>query len=138
MVGRRHVYGSDRALIAEAALLGNVLRVEEAKFYNREHPSRSIRMSDHAERSQWQDTSTSTRKSSMEHMGLFLHLMEIAGRHGDRVSTMAARKAVLKFAMTPVQGGRLVLDLVRYVSPGLARQLRRIGPLVQRRSVDVS
>ena len=46
----RSYYGSDRALIAEAALMGKLLRVDEAVFYNREHPKRSIRMVDHAER----------------------------------------------------------------------------------------
>jgi glycosyltransferase involved in cell wall biosynthesis len=134
----RSYYGSDRALIAEAALLGKVLRVEEAVFYNREHPSRSIRMVDHAERSKWQDTSSTSRTASMEHVSLARHLFEIASRHGDTVPPMAARRAVLRFVATPLRAGRLVLDVVRYFSPGLARQLRRVGPLFQRRSVDAS
>ncbi|NJO33632.1 MAG: glycosyltransferase family 2 protein [Rhodospirillales bacterium] len=60
----RLYYGSDRALIAETALLGRCLRMDEAIFYNREHPRRSIRMVDHAERSRWQNASGGRRRWS--------------------------------------------------------------------------
>lgn len=133
----RSYYGSDRALIAEAALMGKVLRVDEAVFYNREHPTRSIRMVDHAERSRWQDTSATTRTASMEHYSLFRHLFEIAGRHRDTVSPIAARREVLRFAAKPRQMGRLSLDLLRFFSPGLAAKVRRIAPS-QQRSADAS
>lgn len=134
----RSYYGSDRALIAEAALMGKVLRIDEAVFYNREHPKRSIRMVDHAERSRWQDTSANARTASMEHVSLFRHLFEIAGRHPETVSPFKARREVLRFASKPIQLGRLSLDVIRFFSPGLAAKMRRLAPSVRRRSADMS
>lgn len=134
----RSYYGSDRALIAEAALMGRVLKVNEAVFYNREHPTRSIRMVDHAERSKWQDTSSTSRTASMEHVSLVRHLFEIAGRHPETVSPIKARLEVARFASKPIQLGRLSLDFVRYFSPNLAAKLRGSAPLLRRRSADVS
>jgi glycosyltransferase involved in cell wall biosynthesis len=130
----RSYYGSDRALIAETALMGKVLKVEEAVFYNREHPSRSIRLTDHAERSRWQDTSANTRISAMEHVSLFRHLMEIAGRHGETVSPWRPRLQVLRFEAQPIQLGRLSLDLMRFISPGLAAHARGLVHSARRRS----
>lgn len=122
----RSYYGSDRALIAEAALLGKLLRVDEATFYNREHPTRSIRMVDHAERSRWQDTSRSSRKAAMEHVNLFRHLMEIAGRHGDVVAPSKARAAALRYGLAPRQAARMALDVVRYMSPTGAARMKAL------------
>ncbi|MEM1429725.1 MAG: glycosyltransferase family 2 protein [Pseudomonadota bacterium] len=123
----RSYYGSDRALIAEAALQGRMLRVEEAVFYNREHPERSIRMVDKAARSKWQDTSANAAISRMEHVSQLKHLFEIAGRHRDISSPFSARMQVLKFAASPVQLRRILLDLVRFVSPDLAARFRKLA-----------
>ncbi|MBY0420869.1 MAG: glycosyltransferase [Parvularculaceae bacterium] len=122
----RSYYGSDRALIAEAALLGKLLRVDDAVFYNREHPTRSIRMVDHAERSRWQDTTRASPRAAMEHVNLFRHLMEIAGRHGDVVAPSAARAAVLRYGLAPQQAARMALDVVRYVSPSGAARMKAL------------
>ncbi|MGE0849764.1 MAG: glycosyltransferase family 2 protein [Hyphomicrobiaceae bacterium] len=125
----RSYYGSDRALIAEVALLGRCLLVESAVFYNREHPKRSIRMTDHAQRSQWQDTS-SKRSASMEHVRLLAHLAEIANRHPTVVRREKALLQVARLAMTPRGLARIGLDLTRYVSPSAGSFLRRafVGP----------
>lgn len=50
----RPYYGSDRAVLAEAALMGKFVRVEDAIFYNREHEQRSINIDDKVQRSLWQ------------------------------------------------------------------------------------
>jgi glycosyltransferase involved in cell wall biosynthesis len=121
----RPYYGSDRALIAEMALLGRCLLVPEAVFYNREHPKRSIRLTDHAERSRWQSTSAG-RAAAMEHVGLLRHLTEIACRHGDVVAPRAALAQLARFALKPRQLGRVALDLTRYASPSAGARLRRI------------
>lgn len=134
----RSYYGSDRALIAETALMGKVLKVDEAVFYNREHPSRSIRLVDHAERSRWQDTAANARISGMEHISLFRHLMEIAGRHGDVVNPWAARMQVLRFETRPIQLGRLSLDLIRFISPNLAAQARGLAHSARRGSIGLA
>jgi len=130
----RSYYGSDRALIAEAALLGRCLLVNSAVFYNREHPQRSIRMIDHGQRSRWQDTSAS-RSASMEHVSLLMHLVEIARRHRRLVRPGSALLQVAKLRLTPRELGRVALDLTRYVSPALGASLRRlfVGPPEQAR-----
>lgn len=45
--------GSDRVLLAELALLGRLVRVDEVLFQSREHPQRSIRMRSDSARDQW-------------------------------------------------------------------------------------
>lgn len=120
----RRYYGSDRALIAEAALLGKAVQVaNDAVFYNREHRKRSINMVDHAARSTWQDASAG-RSASMEHVNLLRHLIEIAWRHPGEVSRRAALAKVARYALTRRQLGRYVLDLVRYVFPAGAEVLK--------------
>jgi len=122
----RTYYGSDRALIAEAALLGKALQVPEAVFYNREHPRRSINMDSLEARSRWQNASAS-RKTSMEHVNLLTHLIEIARRHPEVTPRRRALMKVAGYATIPTQMGRYALDLIRYVSPGLGASLKRIA-----------
>jgi glycosyltransferase involved in cell wall biosynthesis len=120
----RSYYGSDRALIAETALLGKCLLVDEAIFYNREHSDRSIRIEDLAERRRWQDTSAS-RGAVMEHVNLLRHLFEIARRHPDVVRRDRAVAQVMKVALKRKQLGRIALDFIRYASPKTAAALRQ-------------
>lgn len=120
----RSYYGSDRALIAEAALFGKVAQVaDDAVFFNREHETRSINMTDQAERSRWQDTSAG-RRAAMEHVNLLLHLIEIARRHSDLAPTRRVLGSIARYATHRRQLGRYALDLVRYVSPGAALRLK--------------
>lgn len=121
----RSYYGSDRALTAEVALLGPCLMAKEAIFYNREHPNRSINMTDVAVRSRWQN-GKSTRRAAMEHVNLLSQLIEIARRHPDVVAPHKALGALAKYALTPHQLGRYCLDMIRFVSPGLGMQLKRL------------
>ena len=121
----RSYYGSDRALIAETALLGPCIQVDAATFFNREHPTRSINMVNHAERSRWQNTS-GNRAAAMEHVNLLTHLLEIARRHPDVVSPVAASGKVAQVALTGRQLGRYALDLIRYISPGGGARLKRL------------
>jgi glycosyltransferase involved in cell wall biosynthesis len=119
----RPYYGSDRALIAEAALLGKVLLVEDAVFYNRHHGNRSIEIKDHAARRAWQ-SADSSRKLAGEHLGYTQHLFEIAMRHGDASSKAAALAEVVKTRLAPRYFPRYALDVLRYASPSAAGTLR--------------
>lgn len=121
----RSYYGSDRALTAEVALLGPCLLVREAIFYNREHPNRSINITDLSVRSRWQN-GKSTRRAAMEHVNLLSHLIEIARRHPDTVAPHRALGALAKYALTPHQLGRYCLDMIRFVSPGLGMKLKSL------------
>lgn len=120
----RLYYGSDRALIAEMALLGRCLLVPEATFYNREHPNRSIRIVDHAARSKWQNGSAS-RTASMEHVCFIAHLAEIAVRHPQVASSLSTLPQLATYALQPRQLGQVALDLIRCASPVAGAWLRR-------------
>jgi glycosyltransferase involved in cell wall biosynthesis len=121
----RSYYGSDRAFTAEVALLGPCLLVPDAIFYNREHPSRSINITDLATRSRWQN-GNSTRRAAMEHINLLIHLVEIARRHPGVIAPHKALFWLAKYALEPKQLGRYGLDLIRYVSPGLGMRLKQL------------
>lgn len=121
----RPYYGSDRALIAETALIGKVAQADEAVFFNREHGQRSINIEDHAERLRWHSAS-GPRRRSLEHINLLVHLAEIAARHGPAAQRAAALRRVAQLALTPKQMGRYALDLVRFVSPSGGAWLRRV------------
>lgn len=116
-------YGSDRALLAEMAILGNFRRIDAATFYNREHTTRSINIDDKLTRSIWQ-TGTASRKASAEHLMLARHLFRIAGRHREVASPLYLRRKLSRFLLKPVQLSRYGLESLALVSPRAARLLK--------------
>lgn len=121
----RPYYGSDRAVIAEAALMGKFRRVEEAIFYNREHEQRSINIDDKVQRSLWQ-TGKKSRGAAAEHLQLAKHLFEIASRHRDKVSPMRLYPNLLRRNLTPYQLGRFGLELTNIVSPTVGQTAKKL------------
>ncbi len=121
----RSYYGSDRGLITEMALLGPCLLVPEATFFNREHPARSINISDLRIRSKWQGGRTD-RRASMEHVNLAGHLIEIAQRHPDVVGKGEALLALSGHLLSPPQIARYGMDCLRFFSPTMAFRLRNL------------
>ena len=121
----RPYYGSDRAVIAEASLMGKFLRVESAVFYNREHEQRSINIDDKVQRSFWQ-TGKKSRSAAAEHLNLAKHLFEIAGKHRDMVSPWRLYGDLLRRSLHPVQIGRYGLEIANMVSPTAARAVKGI------------
>ncbi|MGE0409137.1 MAG: glycosyltransferase family 2 protein [Amphiplicatus sp.] len=119
----RLYYGSDRALLAETALLGEFAPADKAVFYNREHRTRSINIDDKRVRRQWQFAEA--KGASFEHWSLLNHLVEISGRHPDCAPVISTFATVASFALTPVQLGRYVLEVIGAVSPGAHQWLRR-------------
>lgn len=120
----RPYYGSDRALLAEMAILGKFRRVDEAMFYNREHEERSINIDDKLQRSIWQ-TGRRSRSASAEHLQLMSHLFQIASRHGDVVSPYRLWAGLARRSMTPVQLGRYFLEVTSMISPKVAGSIKR-------------
>jgi hypothetical protein len=110
-------YGSDRALLAEIALLGEFVRVPTATFFNREHRARSIRINDKLSRALWQGASA-TRARAMEHCHLLVHLFAISGRHADIVAPLSLRLRLICFAARPIQLARYSIELMGLVAPG--------------------
>lgn len=127
----RSYYGSDRALLAEMAIFGGFKRVDEAIFYNREHPVRSINIDDKVARSKWQNGQAS-RLAAAEHINLARHLFEIARRHGDIASPRRLRRVLWARSLRPRELGRYSLELTSMISPKLAVGLKsafsRPGP----------
>ncbi|GGC07736.1 glycosyl transferase [Novosphingobium endophyticum] len=119
----RPYYGSDRALLAEMAILGKFLRVEEAVFYNREHEERSINIDDKLQRSAWQ-TGRKSRGAAAEHIRLAAHLFEIASRHGDVVAPYKLWGGLIRRSMTPIELGRYFLELTSMISPKMAQSIK--------------
>lgn len=121
----RPYYGSDRAVIAEAALMGKFRRVENAIFYNREHEQRSINIDDKEQRSLWQ-TGKKSRSAAAEHINLTKHLFEIATRHRKIVPPRRLYGRLLLRSIHPVQIGRYGLELASMVSPAAARAAKNL------------
>jgi glycosyltransferase involved in cell wall biosynthesis len=127
----RPYYGSDRAVLAEAAIMGKFQRVEEAIFYNREHEKRSINIDDKVQRSLWQ-TGKKSRGAAAEHLQLTRHLFEIASRHRDVVSPWPLRATLLRRSLSPIQLGRFGLELVHLASPAAAKAAKNVFVRPQR------
>ena len=118
-------YGSDRALLAELALLGKFRRIETATFFNREHPTRSINIMDKLERSRWQG-GKARRSASAESIHLYRHLFRIAHRHRDLVAPGALRKLVLSRCFSRRELQRFGLELTSFASPRVAYMLKSL------------
>jgi hypothetical protein len=116
-------YGSDRALLAEVALLGEFVRVPTATFFNREHRARSINIADKLSRARWQSASA-TKAQAMEHCHLLAHLFAITGRHCDIVAPSFLRFRLIRFAIRPLQIGRYAMELLGLIAPGGPTQVR--------------
>jgi glycosyltransferase involved in cell wall biosynthesis len=115
----RPYYGSDRALLAELALLGPFVRTEGGVFYNREHQTRSVHLMTKAERRKWQ-ASGAARFAAAEHVNFALHLQEIAGRHRDVVSPGRARARAAAYSLQPRKLHRYGFELLTFAFPGFA------------------
>lgn len=120
----RPYYGSDRALLAEMALLGKFRRLDEAMFYNREHEERSINIDDKLQRSVWQGGQKS-RTAAAEHIRLTSHLFEIASRHRGVVAPYRLWAGLIRRSLNPIQVGRYALELTSIVSPTVAGAIKR-------------
>jgi len=120
----RFYYGSDRALLAETALLGKYAKSNKAVFFNREHTSRSINIDDKRARREWQ-FAEGANKASFEHWGLLLHLLEIARKHPDVAPVRETLAQAAGYALTGRQISRYGLELVGAVSPAAQNWMRR-------------
>jgi glycosyltransferase involved in cell wall biosynthesis len=122
----RLYYGSDRALIAEMALLGKFVQAPDAILHSREHPQRSINMADKKARAVWHNNNSRPNRD-LEHWMLLTHLIEIAMRHRQVAPLSNTLPSLFAWAMTPLQLSRYALELIGIVLPSARDRLRRIG-----------
>lgn len=118
----RPYYSSDRALVAESALLGKSVEIPNATFYFRVHPGADS-MQDRLARSRAEST-TRARLRVMENFSLMTHLFEIAWRHKD-VARRAAIWRLVQFYSRPKQFARTAYDLVYLISPRAGDAMKR-------------
>jgi glycosyltransferase involved in cell wall biosynthesis len=117
--------GSDRALLAELALLGKFVHVPEARLYNRDHPKRSIRMADRNERLRWQDERLRGKASLLPLWSLVRHYIRLVFKHlrgGDRARGVLV---VTRWLTKRHQLLELTVDLVALLSPSGAARLQK-------------
>lgn len=132
----RPYYSSDRALLAEMALLGRFIFVNEITFFNRAHPARSMSLTDRAARRKWQNTS-STKAPPLERLPLLKQLFKIAGRHRDEVSALRTMPSLVAWTLAPRQFASFGLEIVSLGAPGLADMLRQaVRPMRGSREVE--
>ena len=122
----RPYYGSDFALLAETAIIGKLVQAPEAVLYNREHPERSVNIKDKKARVLWQSANASKR-SSLEHMQLAMHLFEIAYGYRREAPLVMTGLSTLAYVMKPVQLSRYTLEIIGLVLPGFSGHLRSAG-----------
>lgn len=118
-------YGSDRALLAEMALLGEFIHVPNAILYNRDHPTRSVNLHS-TERLSWQNQEASGA-NSLELSRRLRHLAVIAYRHRRQSPLHHSLCQLLLGVMNPHLLGRLILEGIGIFSPTLRGKLRRVG-----------
>ena len=121
---RKSYYGSDRALLAEMLIFGNLEIDEEAVFYNRVHGGQSTAIRTPEEQAVWQDTAAG-RLASLWRFQFLAHLYEIAGRHTDVARSSDLRVEILKFAARPEELKQLAKKSVRFLLPGSVKSRLR-------------
>lgn len=122
-LGHRPYYGSDRALLAEMALLGKMIEVEKAVAFNRDHDARSINITDQKTKRRWQSAKAGRWANSVE-FNQFAQFTAIARRHPEVCPPNKALAKVAKAALTARQICLFGVDAVRWASPTLAGKLR--------------
>jgi len=123
---QRPYYSSDRAVVSEIALLGRLVYVPDIIFYNREHPDRSLNISDRRVRAAWQDTSLKS-KYDLSHCKRAAHLIEIAIRHREVVPLSQTLPFLLVWALSSPQLARYAANLIGVASPSAQQLLLRTG-----------
>lgn len=122
----RSYYGSDIALLAELALLGPFQRLPQVTFYNREHGTRSINITDKRARQAWHDPKFAARPIP-ENVALLRHLATIAAKHRRIAPLRRTGPGLVAWAATPHQLARYGLEIIGLASPPLQSQVRALG-----------
>jgi glycosyltransferase involved in cell wall biosynthesis len=116
-------YSSDRALLAEMALLGRFIFVPEITFFNRTHPARSMSLTDRVARMKWQ--SATTGKLALERLPLLRQLFAIAWRHRHAVSPIRTIPRLTAWTLAPQQLASSGVEIISILAPRTAQTLRQ-------------
>ena len=130
-------YGSDCALLAEMAILGQFIRVPNAILYSRDHPRRSVNLAS-AERLSWQNPNNDTGRNALELSSRLKHLVVVAYRRRREAPIRKLLFQILAWISNPILMGRLALEGVGVLSPSLRGRLRGAGLAMLRGKENVS
>jgi glycosyltransferase involved in cell wall biosynthesis len=119
--------GSDRALLAELALLGGFRQIREPLFMTREHPGRYRRAATRPE-DRWRffDTASSQRKT-VPTWTLYSDYLRMVKQHvADPPERRRIRHHLLRWWFTNWNWARILVDLIAVVAPGALWHAERI------------
>jgi glycosyltransferase involved in cell wall biosynthesis len=119
-------HDSDRALLAELALLGKFMHVPDARLFNRDHPARSIRIVSRRERVRWQDA-TRSGQATLPRWSLLRHCIRMVFKHLQGSDRLRGLLVVARWFTKRNQLLELTVDLVHLLSPGAAMRLRKMA-----------
>ena len=115
-------FGSDCVLLAELALRGPFIFVPEMVLFNRDHPSRSTRISKKEDRSVWHSPSLKGAQA-LEHWPRLRHQLQVAVGHRSLAPAYKTLPVVMRWAVRPKRIAWLGLEMIGMVSPALRRKL---------------
>jgi glycosyltransferase involved in cell wall biosynthesis len=116
LLHNKDYYSSDRALLAEMAILGPFIFVPEITFFNRAHSRRSMSLNDKRLRMTWQNTDRNKRYA-LEHLPLLRQQFAIAWRHRELAGLHRTMPRMIAWILTPMQLSRYGAELLSILAP---------------------
>lgn len=120
-------HGCDRALLAEIALMGKIMRIPEPAFANREHTERYSRAIAAGDRSHWHDSRSSNKIGFVTWKLYFDYIKAIRARVPSTRERFRCYRVLLKWWTSNLNSLRLLADLVIYIAPssfGIAEKIK--------------
>ncbi|MDX1484223.1 MAG: glycosyltransferase family 2 protein [Alphaproteobacteria bacterium] len=122
----RGFYNSDRVLLAELALLGRFLTIDEPWFENRDHDLRYVRSARLTNQRAWHDTARAHRMV-LPHLEMWRALVQMVGRHvGDRRERLRCYGALLGWWGVNWNLLRIAADPICAINPNLIARFERL------------
>lgn len=119
--------GSDRALLAELALLGRFLQIREPLFMTREHPGRYRRAATRPEDRLFFHDTACVQRRTVPTWTLYRDYLRMVRQHvEDPWERQRCRLHLLRWWFVNWNSARLVVDLVSVVSPGALGRAERL------------
>lgn len=129
-------WGSDKALLAEIALMGRIVRVEEPLFVNRDHPGRTMRAYSFADRLWFHSPDKSLRV--LPQWALYKDYVAAVGRQvRARDERLRCYASLARWWFVNWNLFRVSLDVVAAVAPRLSDLAFRARDRYHRRGIGV-
>jgi glycosyltransferase involved in cell wall biosynthesis len=112
-------YGADKALLAELALQGRMLRVEEPLFINRDHPQRSMRLLTFRDRQRFHDPDRAGERV-LPNWALYRDYLAMVRHVADRRMRRRCHLSLGRWWLANWHWARMATDVVALLAPGLS------------------